>query len=407
METTVASLQQFNGNRHEYRLKAWQRWFYLILGMLVGGIGVAGAFVAVTQPSQHVPLAPTLIPLAIGVYLVAYVLRSRLIIESTRVEVRGVFRQQSADLSEIEGFRTVSSRNSSFWQLQRKEGRGTISISQSFDGDDDLRAWFQQLTDLDERDRKSLLDDIAQQESLGSTPEERLGALERAKQWNIGISVFTVVAAAGFNFGPAAFRMPSAVILALAPVGVLFLLHREPLVYAIFKPKRDPRTDLGITFMAAGFGLLMGARGINFVSIRELMPLVLLISLACAAVLFAAVRKHSQPWGVMIGLIFFAGMYGYGVATAADSLPDRSKATSYVVTVTGKHRTHGRSTSYYLDLEPWGPIQEPNKVNVPFSTYRDAAPGDAVCLDLHAGALNLAWYERISCPMQPALQTAQ
>jgi hypothetical protein len=111
---------------------------------------------------------------------------------------------------------------------------------------------------------------------------------------------------------------------------------------------------------------------------------------------------------VLIGVLFFAIMYGYGLAVVADTLPDRSKSTSYTVTITGKHATSGsRTTTYYLNLEPWGPIEKPNVVTVSRDFYRDAAPGDGVCLDLHAGALRVPWYKLVSCPAQPASQPPQ
>jgi len=111
---------------------------------------------------------------------------------------------------------------------------------------------------------------------------------------------------------------------------------------------------------------------------------------------------------VLIGVLFFAIMYGYGLTVAANTLPDRSKAASYIVLVTGKYATSGsRSTTYYLNLEPWGPIQKPNVLTVSRDFYQAAAPGDGVCLDLHAGALRVPWYKLVNCHGQPAAQPPQ
>ena len=402
------SFQQFGGSRHEYRLKGWQRGFYLVLGLAMGAFAIFMLTNASAQQAQDFVLLPALFFLAIGIYLAALALRSKLVIEGNRIEVQYAFRERSADLREIEGFRTVTTRNGSFLQLQLNEGKGRITISRSFQSDDDQRAWFQQLTDLDERGRKALLDEIEKQESLGATPEQRLAAVKRARLWNLCVTSVAVAAAVGFNLAEGNLRIFSAAILALVPVVVQFLVHREPLLYAIFKPRRDPRADLGIAFMASGVGLLLGARNVEFISMKPLLPYILLGSLVCAMVVYGANRSSAQVWGVMIAALFFAIMYGYGLAVAVDTLADQSKAASFVATITGKHTTSGsRTTTYYLNLEPWGPIQKPNVLTVSRDFYQAAAPGDGVCLDLHAGALRVPWYKLVNCHGQPAAQPPQ
>jgi hypothetical protein len=395
----VDSFQQVGGSRHEYRLKGWQRGLYLVVGLFVGGIGAAIFYGSMTQPGQSFPALLMLIPLGIGAYLVALAVRSRLVIDGTRIEVRGAFREQSADLSEIEGYRTISTRNGSFWRLQLKDGRGSISIMQGFAGDDDLRAWFQRMTDLDERDRTAVLDEIAQQQDLGATPEDRLGALKQAKMWNIGLASVAGIAAAGIAFGPADAHLLAALVLALTPLTIMYLVHRQPLLYTMFKQKKDPRTDMSIAFMVPGFGLMLGNRGNEFVSMSGLMPYIALVTVACAVGLFGAARRSTQFAGVMVFVVLLGGMYGFGLAAAADTLADKSDAVSYSVTVTGKHMTSGKSTSYYLDLEPWGPYEGPNRVSVSGSVYGETSEGDTVCLALHEGALHVAWYRLVKCAM--------
>jgi hypothetical protein len=90
-------------------------------------------------------------------------------------------------------------------------------------------------------------------------------------------------------------------------------------------------------------------------------------------------------------------LYAYGVVTVADAVGDESTPTHYVVRVTGKHYTTGRSRSFYLELEPWGPMQQPNNLGVSQTLYDHASPGNQICLDLRPGRLNAAWYTQVSC----------
>jgi hypothetical protein len=388
-------MQAIDTGRQEFRMGTGSRTGLLILGVVFGGFGAVIAFLAAAHSSAGVGILVCLIPLALGCYLIASALRSRLVIEGSRMEVRGAFNEKTADLSEIEGYRTIASRNGSYWQLRLKDGR-SITVTKSFDCDG-VRAWLAQIPDLDERDRKAVLDEIEQNQELGATPEERLARLAGAKRMNIGLSALAIVAALAFCFGGAQLHVPSAIVLAAIPAALIYLVHRDPLLYAIMKPKRDPRTDLSIAFIASGLGLLFGNHSVHFVETAVMLEYAGLIALVCCAGIYSAARRNPQFWGAMIGMLIFAGMYGWGLAAAADSVPDKSAPTSYTTTVVNKHESHGRSTSYYLDLAPWGPMQRPNDLSVSYSVYRDTAIGDPVCLELRPGALRVQWYQLVEC----------
>lgn len=384
--------------RREYPLKAWIRGLYLVLGFLVGAVGAVSAILGCSRPEPDASLIfLALAPSIIGGYLVLVAVRSRLVIDGSRIEVQYAVRRRSADRSEIVGFHKVSTRNGSYRRLFLNNGQGPISVAQTFEEDGDLREWFQQLKDLDEAGREKLLDEISQTQELGATREERLGALKTAKLWNIGLTVVAIAGAAGLNIGDADLRIPAAIVLGAIPLVLVYLVRREPLLCTVFKAKRDPRTDLLFPLLVSSFGLLLRCRGIEFVSMKSLGVLIVFAALAGLWGFATAVSGSPQFLGASIGLLMFAGMYGYGLAALADTLPDHSAGVPYVASVTGKHRSSGRTTSYILELGPWGPVEGPNHVSVPYEMYGRTSVGDSVCLELHPGALHAAWYRRIRC----------
>jgi len=405
-EITMDFMQQASTTRHEYRLKAWQRVLFMLLSVAMIGGGFAVSIVA-AKSGRAVEVIMPIFFIGMGLYLAAYALRSRVVIDGTRIEVRDAFRDRAADLSEIEGFRTISSRNGRYTQLCLKEGRGKVTISQSFDTDDDYRAWFQQLTDLDARDRDMLLDEISRDSQLGSTPEERLNALKQAKTISIAIIAAAVAAAVGLSFGASDLHLLSAVVLALVPVVEILLMQRSPLLYTVFKKKADPRAELSIALIIAGFGLFLGVRNLHFVSMQPILLMAVPVALVYIASFFNSARKNSSPIGSLYGLLVFSALYSYPLVVLADTLLDAAKPDSYTVPVIGKHMVHGRSTTYYLDLAPWGPLQNPNKISVSSSFYRDAEPGDQICLDLHPGRLHAPWYQRVDCSVAPVSEAPQ
>jgi hypothetical protein len=397
------SLQQMSGTRREYRLKKWHRAFYLLLGGIAIAGGVFLALKIISEPDGSVIAAIIMLFPVLGLYVTAWALRARLVIDGARIEVRGALKQYSADLSQIEGFRTINPRNDSgYTQLCLKQSRGKITVSQAFDTDDDYRAWLQQLTDLDKRDLDVLLDDIIQDAELGSSPEERLNALKQARNASIAVTVVAVAAAAGLNFGADSIRLPSTAVLALIPLVVLFLVRRSPVLYAVGGKKSDPRAELYTALTVAGFGLLFPAIDYNILSMRPLLLLIIPLALAYLAAFFKSARRHTSPAGAVFGLLFIAIIYSYPLVVLADTMIDSTKSSTYIVPVTGKHATSGKSTTYYLNLAPWGPLQEPNEINVSSSMYDGTSAGDSICLALHPGRLHAPWYQLTDCPTQPA-----
>jgi hypothetical protein len=141
---------------------------------------------------------------------------------------------------------------------------------------------------------------------------------------------------------------------------------------------------------------------LEFVSMRPLLILIVPVALVYFAAFFSTIRKNSANFiAAILVMLLAAGSYSFGLAIAADSLLDHSKASTYAVPVTSKHSSSGRSTTYYLDLAPWGPVDHPNEISVSSSMYHETSAGDQICLGLHPGQLHAPWYQLVDCSDQP------
>lgn len=398
MDVPNGDLPGGESGRHEYPLKAVSRVFLLPLGMLfVIGAVFFGGFVHIAAGNELASILPVAFFAGFGVFMLAQLTRARLVIDGTRIEVRGAFTTKSADRNDIEGFRTISSRNGSYTQLVLKQGMGTVNVPNSFDTDEAYRLWFRHVPDLDQINRRQILDEIEQNAELGGTPEERLTALATAKTWALFLSIVTGVAAAAMIFAPEEIRIAPACVLVLLPIAAVALLMRSPLLYAVFKPKADPRAELVFILMIAGFGLLITASRASFVSYKPLLYIAVPVCAAYLAALMTGMRKGSSRPGTFIALFFFAGMYSFGFGVAADTVPDHAPSETYAARVVSKHVSHGRSTSYSFTLSPWGPFDSTNRMGVSATTYGAFDIGDRICLALHPGSLHVPWYQTADC----------
>ncbi len=400
-------MQAIDPGRHEYRLKDVPRRTNLLLGLVFSGSGVFIAWWIWTQTYSAIfALVLAVMLLGPGLYLLALALRSRLVIDGSRIAMRGAIRERSVDLSEVEGFRTVRMPSATggytILKLEMKHGRGTLIIRQWLDCDE-LRAWLRQLPDLDQRDRQELFTEIQQDRELGATPEERLKKWRRAKWWNIALTAVAIAAAIVASAAGGKWRW-AAIVLALTPPAVLFLLNRQPLLFALTAWQKNPRSNLWIATLVAGMGLTFCGIGTDFVSLTALAPSAVIATLAFILGFYMLGRKRPQDWAFHVLVPLFGISYGFGLMATCDTLLDRAKATTHEVRVASLHTNPaGDSTNYFLDFGPWGPLRSASSVSVSQEEYQATHAGDVVCFQVHPGFLRAAWYERAACAAPSAL----
>ena len=70
----------------------------------------------------------------------------------------------------------------------------------------------------------------------------------------------------------------------------------------------------------------------------------------------------------------------------------------FQTSITGKHVSHGRSTTYEVYLAPRGDMRGEDSVRVSRSYFFDAVKqGDTACVRLHPGRFGLRWTQLASC----------
>ncbi|MGA2890398.1 MAG: hypothetical protein ABSE51_20335 [Terracidiphilus sp.] len=109
---------------------------------------VFGFMVSLGTDQIFAGLAVAVFLLLGGASVIAYGIRTRVVIEGTRIEVTGPFRTRGADLIEIEGFRTVPTKNSFTQRIYLKGNGRTILVETELATDDYFRDWFKQIPDL-------------------------------------------------------------------------------------------------------------------------------------------------------------------------------------------------------------------------------------------------------------------
>ena len=142
-----------DSERHVYKLKWWAWTGYLFLGILLGGLALILAVIAILGrewPDLRSFAAMILCSL-VGYVFLRLTLRSRVILEGGRLAVRYAFGEDSTQISKIVGYRVVRSRSGTYWALRLRNG-SSITIMRSFAVDDYFRDFIAQLRPIADED---------------------------------------------------------------------------------------------------------------------------------------------------------------------------------------------------------------------------------------------------------------
>ena len=401
----MESLSKIDASRRVYSLQTSQKLVYLTgaAAFIVG----AGFFfkLAIDPIGRDFVLAVGLVFLLLGFIVVSLAMRSRLILEGSRIELRSALRTFTADRSEIDGLRTIDDQYGLRTRIYLKGNRGAFNVSRSFTGDDDLKVWLKGIPDLDRRDADKITQQIDSQTSLRPAENGSSNALKRSKAWAITLSIIAVMLSIPLLFASyTPLYTTSLALLALFPLLGIVLIHRFPLLFTVFKRKTDPRADILFVLawpgMGMAFSFVSGNNPIHFVDAFQLTFWCVVVLFCYGAALFGTAWKNPSRWGVLAGMLLFGGMYSIVFVNAVDTVLDPSAPVAYRTLITGMYETHGRHASSYLRLAPWGPVAYLDDVDVPVRLYRQVTVGAEVCIGLHPGFLQAPWYTLTLCPDQ-------
>jgi len=358
-----------------------------------------------TMQSQLALVVLSFLFLLLGIYLITAVLTSRLIFGPDFIEVKDFLSSKLLRRSDILGYRILPTQYISTLVFQpRAAERKKLKIPLYFRTDGAFGQWFIDIPNLDHEDlgqSMAQLETVVARDSPGiDATEERIARAYRTVKtlnWITGIATVW----AWIYPNPYPLAMLAAGVL---PLIVIVLLARSHGLYQIEGRRNDARPSLAFAFIFPGCALAY--RAIQDLHFLEWKPLVL-ATLALAAILaifLAQSDPHFHNRAVAAISIFFLGsMYCYGAIAQFDVLADRSAPATYQTQVVSKRADNGRTTIYYLQLAPWGPLHGSEEIEVSRALYLALSPGQPVSIRLYSGALHLPWFSvsRITTPAPP------
>jgi hypothetical protein len=335
---------------------------------------------------------------ALGAFLIASVLRSQVTLRADAIVVQGIFSTRTLPRDNIAGRRLLPTQYiQTLVLVPHSQHQKKLKLALALRTDPAFVAWFTGIPDLDAEELANSEAELSADPDLGFHSEDRKEHLRRAKHAARVLTGLAWIASLWGWFFPRPYNLAILILVAL-PLIAIVLQIRSRGIYQMEGRRNDARPSLAVVFLLPG--LILDLRVIQDLHLLRWAPLfylAFLVALGFCWLLFQSdADMRGRPWSLLLILLFGSAFCG-GALCEANALLDHSAPQNFSAAVTGKHISSGKSTTYYLNLDPWGPQAGQSEVSVPANLYHSVAPGDNVCISLYSGALRAPWYAIDQC----------
>ena len=309
--------------------------------------------------------------------------------------IQHAFSTQSVALADIDGYR-VEEKNEIF--LVTKNGEKSLTLPDGIARRKELVAWIKEkYEDLDAREKAAETIVLLEDSHYGGSRGDREQNLQKAgKISKIGTGV-------GFVLFLWCYLYPQ-------PYGLVMLLSFvSPLIAGyitwsfkglmrLYSKKSSPYPTLFIlmTFPILGTALNAFMRynlyGFPLAAWLTLAGMSALLSVVALAVLKETVAVSAKKAAAVAYVVSMATVYSYGLLIYSNCYYDRSATKAWHVAVTGKRESDDNTTTYHLQLSPWGKYADGKEVTVSSGFYQSVNQQDSVGVLLNKGKWGIPWY---------------
>lgn len=342
-------------------------------------------------------LAPfSIIMLTIFVIGLLDTIKGKFVIEKSRIYSVTTLSNRELLLHEIKGYRT----NDKFIVVEPKnKDKKNIKISKYFGKTSEITDWLvnNNYPDLDLSQEIEERKAILKNQEFGWNEAEREKKLLQARRVSKIINIIGSVVGAWLLFYPKPYEfaiLPTIIF----PIICLFVLRYFRGLIKIDEKKNSAYPSIFWGFFATVMALFL--RSLLDFQIMDYsgvwIPLFIIAAIYIVLLLFcteeARYDKASDYLGAF-GVLIIVFSYAYGSFVTVNCVFDQSEPEVFNATILDKTISSGKSKSHYLELTPWGPRTEAERVMVPKSFYESHQIKDEVTVYLMKGKFDIPWYE--------------
>jgi hypothetical protein len=184
--------------------------------------------------------------------------------------------------------------------------------------------------------------------------------------------------------------------IAMPIIGIITIKYFGGLI-RIDERKNTAYPTIFWAIFASGMGLCLRALfDYNVFNYSKVWMPAILITLAYVALLVIGNKEFklnkAKDYFTMLFISICLFGYGYGAVVTLNCMYDTSQPEAFNAKVLNKRISSGKSTSYYLELTPWGQQKESDEVSVSKSLYNSLEKNDEVQIYFMKGRFEIPWF---------------
>jgi len=341
-----------------------------------------------------------LIPMSLGMIALMVVglldtIKGKFVIDNDKIFTVSTFSNRQLMFYEIKGYRITDKY---IFIESNNEQKKKIKVSTYFGKVNEITEWLSEnYSDLDIVQANQEKDEILNNEEFGWTKEQREDKLIKAHKtakilnWTGGlIGAWTL-----FLANPYEYAIIASIVFPIICVIVLKYFNG---LLRIDERKDTAYPTIFWAIFAASMGLcLRGLMDYNIFDYSKIWTPSILIALTFIAVLTIGNKEFkfnkAKDYLTILGFSIFMFGYGYGAAITLNCMYDKSEPEKYDATILSKRISSGKSTTYYLELTPWGKQKEIDEVSVSKDLYNKLNQNDKVNIYFMKGQFDIPWFE--------------
>ncbi|GAA4348183.1 hypothetical protein GCM10023185_03850 [Hymenobacter saemangeumensis] len=378
--------------------KGWRIFLYVLLPPMAA-IFLAMPLLAQNAKEPSLGLTAFMAVLGIGmggffIYGLLETVRWRLILGPEQLSQVGAFKTKTLAWDEVKGYRITQQYT---FVVPKDKRKSTLKIGYTTERYVELQSWLaRHFPNADVLEQEAAEKEALADHALGNSTEERSEQLARAAGTAKLLNIAGGLSAAWLIFFPRPYEW--AVICALAvPLLAAAALWRHQGALRLNETTNSPYPSVLLAVLLPSLALsIRGLFDFEIVAYQQLWPVVGRAAVSMALLLGLGTRewlfRRQTAFAASLTLVFMAALYGYGASTCINAAFDGQRGRVFHTQVLAKHSSSGKTTTYYLTVQPWGPFPEVADIQVAQEQYQLMRPGSVVDIRLRPGRLGVPWY---------------
>ena len=385
---------------HEFRYGKFLKAFVLIFSPMLIALFVWVLFQS--NDKNGIVFFALLVPvslamIALMVYCILDVLVSKFTIEEDRVTSHTPISTRSFLINEIRAYR----HDKNYIRIIPMDtSQKEIKISNYLKGAQEIVQWLDlYYYNLDTADANEEEAQVLQNEEFGFTEESRLRKLNETRRVTQFINGGVFVLLVWMFAFPGYYYEYGIILCAVYPLIAIFVTLSYRGLISADEYGNSKMPSLATSVVLAG--IMLGLRALmDFTIVTH--PLSAWIAVGIISISFSILyilpsfktsAKPIRHFLTAFLMIFLNLFYSYGLIIMANCMLDNKQPAHYETTVADKRTSSGKTTLYYVDINPVGLLTERQEVKVSRDDYQSIHVGDTLGVTLHGGYINIPWVE--------------